>query len=161
MENSDSCSTSIKDTTSNSFPYPFTNKDDDSDEDLWFDDTKPIKFDEDLWMDDTLPIEFDFLNDEDILKHMGACLELSNSNEIMKADYILSEYENFEQETNVTKVFQEDEEANLISSFNGLLVTMPIRGIRVDYTFLHVDMMVDSIGSHEKLSLMDGFLRYS
>ena len=62
---------------------------------------------------------------------------------------------------NVNEVFQEDEEANVISGFNGFLVTMPTRGIRFDFTLLHVDMMVDSITSHEKLSLMDGFSRYS
>lgn len=40
----------------------------------------------------------------------------------MKENYILSEYENFGQEINVNKLFQEDDEANMISSFNVLLV---------------------------------------
>ena len=62
---------------------------------------------------------------------------------------------------NLNKVFQEYEEENMILYFNGLLVTTPTKGIRVDFTLLHIDMMVDSIASHDKLSLMDGFSRYS
>jgi len=57
----------MKNTMCNSFPYPFMHKDDDNDEDLWFDDTKPIKFDEDIWIDDTITIEFNLFNDNDIL----------------------------------------------------------------------------------------------
>jgi len=71
MKNGSSYSASMKDTMGNSFPYPFMHKVNESDEDLWFDDTKPIKFDEDLWITDTIPIEFNFFNDDDILEHGG------------------------------------------------------------------------------------------
>lgn len=92
---------------------------------------------------------------------MGVYLELSKSNEIMKVDYILNEYENFGHEINIDKLFQEYEEVNVIRWFNGLLVTIPTRGIRVDCALLHVDMIIDSIASHDKFSLMGGFLKYS
>lgn len=42
-------------------------------------------------------------------------------------------------------MFQEDEEANVISNFNGLLVITRTRGIRVDCTLLHGDMTIVSI----------------
>jgi len=56
---------------------------------------------------------------------------------------------------NINEVFKEDEEANVILCFNGLLVTMPTRGIIVNCTLLNIYLMVDSIVSHETLSLMD------
>lgn len=80
----------------NSFLYPFINKDDDSDENLWFDDTKPIKLDEHLWIDDAILIQF---GNDDILEHMGAYSKLPNSNE-------------------------KDEEENEISRLNGSLVLL-------------------------------------
>ena len=58
------------------------------------------------WINDTIPLEFDFFTiNDDILKYLGAHLELSKSNEKRNKSYILNEYAYFGQEINFNEFF--------------------------------------------------------